>query len=279
MSFENMMLTVLPPLDGVRPRFNTKSGRFDSYRDRPKGNKTHGAVDFNYTGGQTAKANTSLPFVHAPIDGVVTFVGGQMGTVKIRDANGFSHEILHMVKLRVKQGQNVTAGTPLGRMAGKGRRGDFQYDIHVHYQIRKPGFTTGGLIDPVAFWNGIEQAYTAPRGEENLDDLDTHGEDPGYYNSEPGDPIGNIEEYTPRQAGVSQASDAGFALWTNRVPQHEPWPRTLMVDTPNLNKETNEHEYNINHNPQFNDDSPVGSKKINRVEGEEVIPRGKFWRR
>lgn len=274
MAFETFMLTVLPSINGVKPHIS--GSVFTSYRDRPKTNNRHGAVDFNYIGGQTAKANSSIPPAYSPVDGVVTFAGGSYGTVKIRDSKGYSHEILHMVKVRVKEGDSISAGTMIGRMAGKGPRGDFQYQIHIHYQLRKPD---GTLIDPVAFWDGVEQTYTAPKGEEGLDDLDTHGDDPNHYHAEPGDPVGNIDEYTPRQAGVSSESGVGFALWTNRVPQHEPWPRTMMVDDPNLNTESDQPDYNTNHFPQFDDTSEAGSKKINRVEGEEVIPRGKFWRR
>lgn len=273
MSFQNLMLTVLPPIKGTTPHISGST--FYSYRNRPKTNNTHGAVDFNYKGGQKHPANTSLPFVYAPVDGVVTFAGGQYGTVKIRDSKGYSHEFLHMVKIRVKDGQSVSAGMPIGRMAGRGPRGDFQYDIHIHYQLRNP---SGKLIDPVAYWDGVEQNYVAPKGEPDFEN-DTHESDPKHFQEEPGDPVGNISDYEPRQAGVSSESAIQLALWTNRVPKHEPWPRTLMVDTPNLNKETDEHEYNVNHYPQFTDDTEKGSKSINRIEGEEEIPRGKFWRR
>lgn len=280
MSFNVAMLTMLPAVDGVHPHIS--GSVFNSYRNRPKTNNRHGAVDFNYIGGQSASANKSLPFVHSPVAGEVTFAGGSYGTVKIKDAEGYSHELLHMVKIRVQVGQQIPAGHALGKMAGKGPNGDFQYQLHVHYQLRKPD---GTLIDPVAFWDGIEQVYTAPSEVTETTDIppegdtDTHAPDTNHYHFEPETPVGNVEEYIPRQAGISTASDVQAALWTNRVPRHEPWPRTLMVDSVSLNAETDQHEYNVNHNPQFDDTTEVGSKCINRIEGEELIERGKFWRR
>jgi hypothetical protein len=53
----------------------------------------------------------------------------------------------------------------------------------------------------------------------------------------------------------------------------------MMVDTPNLNKPSDEIESNINHEPQFTLDSEKGRKQIGRVEGEEEVKRGPFWRR
>lgn len=288
MSFEVFMLTVLPAINGVKPHIS--GSRFTDFRpNRPKTNNTHGAIDFNYIGGQAGAANKSLPFAHSPVDGKVTLAGGRYGTVKIEDSKGYSHEILHLIKIRVKEGQTIKAGTPIGKMAGKGPNGDFQYAIHIHYQLRKKGETkNGGLIDPVAFWNGQDQAYTEPTTvtEDGVNaaegDYDTHADgttDPFHYKTEPGSPMGNVEEYMPRQAGASSIADAQYALWTNRVPQHEPWPRTLMVDTPNLNAVSDEPDYNVNHEPQWNDTTAEGSRNINRIEGEEEIPRGRFWRR
>jgi hypothetical protein len=75
-------------------------------------------------------------------------------------------------------------------------------------------------------------------------------------------------------------SNVQQAPWTNRVPQHEPWPRTLMGDTVGANAPNDESERNTSHNPQFVDDGGgIGSQSIGRVEGETTIQRGEFWRR
>ena len=81
-------------------------------------------------------------------------------------------------------------------------------------------------------------------------------------------------------ASESQVSEAEQALWTNRVPQHEPWPRTLMGDSVAPNQKNTESQYNTSHNPQFVDDNGgYGSLNINRSEGEETIERNELWRR
>jgi len=82
----------------------------------------------------------------------------------------------------------------------------------------------------------------------------------------------------PKVANPACLSEADNAPWTNRVPQHEPWPRTLMGNN-SSNSPNNESQYNTSHVPQFVDDGGEGSHSINRVEGTDVIQRGQFWRR
>ncbi|WP_206098342.1 hypothetical protein, partial [Pseudomonas viridiflava] len=87
MSFAGVMLRVLPPVNGVQPHITGHYGE-----QRASG--PHGGTDFNYVGGQSG-INLQNPKVYAPIAGTVTFVGGSYGSIKIKDADGNSHEILH----------------------------------------------------------------------------------------------------------------------------------------------------------------------------------------
>lgn len=121
------------------------TGTFDELRSGVR----HGAVDFNYVGGQQG-INLIHPEVRAPIDGVVTFAGGQYGTVKIEDREGYSHELLHHQDLLAHVGQIVSAGDVIGTMGGRGPLGPAQFAQHVHYQLRSPD---GIFVDPVAWWN------------------------------------------------------------------------------------------------------------------------------
>ena len=148
-SFDQVMRTMLPPQAGVAPYITsdygprTLNGRADH----------HGGVDFNYRGGQ-AGANLQHPVVRSPVSGEVVFSGGQYGTVKIRDAQGNLHEILHLDARAVQATDpptRVNAGDPIGTMGGRGPNGAGQYAQHVHYQIRDPG---GRSVDPEQFWNG-----------------------------------------------------------------------------------------------------------------------------
>lgn len=265
----------LPPENAGGAKPHISGSVFTSYRNRPKTGNKHAAVDFNYIGGQIFNRKKGYA-VYSPVDGVIDGTygyAGNYGVVTIKDDEGNYHGILHLINIVPKLGERVSRGTKLGIMAGKGPSGPYQYQIHVHYQLRNKN---GVLIDPVAFWDGDEQVYTAPM---NPDDADPHDTDPNFRASEPIPPTGNIQDYIPRQAGISEKPAIGYALWTNRVPRHEPWPRVMMVDTPNLDEPSDEPNHNINHNPQFTDDTETGRKSIGRIEGEDEIPRGPFWRR
>lgn len=63
---------------------------------------------------------------------------------------------------------------------------------------------------------------------------------------------------------ASPATAAGEqpAMWTNRVPDHEPWARTMTSD-------------DMSHNPEFKYDD----KQVNKSERGRTIDRSMFWRR
>lgn len=146
-SYEHTMQVMLPPQDGVKPHI---TGHFGEHR----GEKAHGGSDFNYVGGQAGR-NLQHPTIHAPIAGTVTSVGGRYGTVMIQDADGNSHQILHMQDTQVRVGQQVQPGDPIGTMGGRGPQGANQYAQHVHYQMKDP---SGNLINPESYWNkGLQQ--------------------------------------------------------------------------------------------------------------------------
>lgn len=141
-SFEHTMRIMLPPQAGITPHV---TGHYGERR----GERAHGGTDFNYVGGQTG-INLAYPTVYSPVAGVVTLSGGTFGTVKIRDAKGNSHEILHLDARQVEAGQTIAVGDPVGTMGGRGPDGAEQYARHVHYQVRD---SQGALLSPEAFWN------------------------------------------------------------------------------------------------------------------------------
>lgn len=152
-SYEHTMQVMLPPQNGVKPHI---TGHFGEHR----GEKSHGGSDFNYVGGQAGR-NLQHPTIHAPIAGTVTSVGGKYGTVMIQDAQGNSHQILHMQDTKVKVGQHVEPGDPIGTMGGRGPQGANQYAQHVHYQMKDPA---GKLINPEAYWNKGTQQEAGKHG-------------------------------------------------------------------------------------------------------------------
>ncbi|MDR6989989.1 peptidoglycan-binding protein [Luteimonas sp. 3794] len=141
-SFDQTIRLMLPPQAGIAPHV---TGHYGEHR----GERAHGGTDFNYVGGQNG-LNLAHPAVHSPVAGVVTMSGGAFGTVKIRDAQGHSHEILHLEDRLVVAGQTIAAGDPIGTMGGRGPDGPEQYARHVHYQLRDP---QGALLSPEAFWD------------------------------------------------------------------------------------------------------------------------------
>lgn len=72
-----------------------------------------------------------------------------------------------------------------------------------------------------------------------------------------------------------------ISIWTNRVPQHEPWPRVLeqSSDQP-VNAQNTGYQNNVQWVDQFSNGADEASAQpIGRVEGNVVIDRGMFWRR
>ena len=88
-------------------------------------------------------------------------------------------------------------------------------------------------------------------------------------------------EIAPLYAIPACLSEAKQALWTNRVPLHEPWPRVMKGDTnPPPNSKNQEYKKNVHHFDQYdNETSPSGLQPIGRVEGDQDIPRGPLLRR
>ena len=142
MQLEKTLNQILPPIAGV---FVHVTGEFGE--PRPNG-KIHKGIDFNYIGGQTG-INLTHPKIYSPVSGKVTFVGGNFGTIKIKDSQGYSHELLHTHTQKIKVGQIINLGDELGTMGGKGPLGYHQYPQHVHYQIKD---THGEIKNPHIWW-------------------------------------------------------------------------------------------------------------------------------
>lgn len=265
MSFDNFMKNVLPAKNGQSARITSGFGpRTLSNSDRRAGGR-HNAVDFSYP---FDEMTVDCP-VYCPFDGSNVRILPNWGAVIVTDSEGYDHGFFHLRNIRVRAGESVPAGKMIG-LVGKTNASA----AHVHYQIKK----NGTCINPIAFWDGNGQNFTEPMQQETLDIANASVE--GHVQTqEPPSPSGFINEYKPRQAALSSESGTLGAVWTNRVPQHEPWPRTLMVNTEGVNAPTDEHELNTRHNPQFTTDSEEGRKQIGKVDGETEYTRGPFWRR
>lgn len=178
-NFQQTMERMLPPQNGTAPHITGHYGEHRSARD-------HGGTDFNYQGGQTGR-NMQHPTVHSPVAGTVTFAGGNYGTVKIRDAQGNSHEILHLDALKVKEGQTLSAGDAIGTMGGRGPNGNSQYAQHVHYQLRD---ANGKLTSPETFWNQGHQQESGARPPQPA----TAGGNGTLRHGEQGSDVGKLQQ-------------------------------------------------------------------------------------
>lgn len=165
MSWKDMMRRVLPPIDGVMPDITSPYGAVEG---RPKNStKPHRGVDFNYWG--VAKLNRSNPAMRSPVTGIVTRADKSgFGTIAIRDANGFSHEVLHSRSQHVAVGDPVVAGQLIGTMGNTGLKVKSPQDANrVHYQLKDPA---GKVIDPSAYWDQRDPFDPNPASPAFLDE-------------------------------------------------------------------------------------------------------------
>ena len=107
----------------------------------------HGAIDFNYVGGQ-AGINLFNPAVYSPLAGVVEFVGGNYGAVLIPDVNCFMHQILHSNSQDVSVGSTNLSGSLIGTKGGTGPTVSNADAQHFHYQLKD---SNGGLLSPAKY--------------------------------------------------------------------------------------------------------------------------------
>ena len=282
--WKEVIKTILPPTDGETPLIKSGVGP----RNVPGGSANHQGLDISYSRGGGGVISKK-PLIYSPVAGEVLISGGgTMNGVTIKGDDGMIHRFIHNSEVLVHVGKRVSVGTPIARV---GARGAKTGQPHVHYEVRSAAWPNGTVFDPVAYWDGKKEVYTAPSVPADKKE-NPHADNPKLFKTEAGaDPIpetpqhvldqgsaqpsGKIEDYEPRQAGQAYLSGIGVALWTNRVPQHEPWPRTMMVDTDQINTATDEHNRNTRHKPQYSEDH----RDVGRVEGDEINERGPFWRR
>jgi len=162
MSYKDVMNVILPPTAGTQAHITGHYGEI-----RAKG--PHGGSDFNYLGGQ-AGINLRHPPVHSPVAGRVIFVGGNYGTVTIRDRHGNKHQLLHMQTQTVQQYQWVEAGAQIGTMGGRGPGGATDYPRHVHYQMKD---RDGHSVNPENFW--AQREIGKPEGQVDASSLLKNG--------------------------------------------------------------------------------------------------------
>jgi hypothetical protein len=150
MSWEDLLRRVLPPIGPLQPHTTSQYGAI-----RKRGTSPHGGVDANYNVGPNGQTGINLqhPALRSPVDGIVTNAGeGTAGRIAIRDANGYSHEILHTHTRHVTRGDPVVVGQLIGTMGNMGvvSEGVESGDHHAHFQIKD---SSGNRVNPTAYWN------------------------------------------------------------------------------------------------------------------------------
>ncbi len=125
----------------------TVTSRFSSSRKHPILGyaRAHNGVDY--------RAPTDAP-VATVAPGVVTLAGWTSGggrTVRVRHANGYESEYLHLSSISVRAGARVGQGELVGRVGSTG----LATAPHLHYGLRKNG----------AYVNPVREHRTMPPGE------------------------------------------------------------------------------------------------------------------
>jgi murein DD-endopeptidase MepM/ murein hydrolase activator NlpD len=129
------------------------TSRFSSARRHPILNYTraHNGVDYS--------APTGAPVVTvAP--GVVTLAGWTGGggrTVRVRHANGYESEYLHLSAITVRTGTRVSQGDLVGRVGATG----LATGPHLHYGLRK----NGRYVNPVVEHRNMPPGDPVPAAE------------------------------------------------------------------------------------------------------------------
>lgn len=88
--------------------------------------KTHKGIDFRTTYGNEIRAVKS---------GIVTFAGGDYGTVVIDHKDGTKTRYLHNSMIKVHVGEFVPQGYVIALSGGKGPKGPTQYPVHLHFEF------------------------------------------------------------------------------------------------------------------------------------------------
>jgi len=158
----------------VEKRTSTLTSQVLMARPTP-GRRVHltltGGIDFNYLGGQTS-LNLSHQGLRSPVTGVVTNAGeGNVGRIAIRDANGFTHEILHTHAQHVSIGDPVVAGQLIGTMGNTGVKPKLS-----HYQLKD---RDGKVVDPTTYWDQQGPIDPDPAPPAYLDDYQRYLATPG----------------------------------------------------------------------------------------------------
>lgn len=221
----------------ILPNQGNHSAHITGHYGEVRAKGPHGGSDFNYEGGQ-AGVNLTHPSIHSPVAGEVTFVGGQYGTIKVRDADGNSHEILHTQSQSVQVGQHIRAGDEIGHMGGRGPDGSAQYAQHVHYQMKD---AQGHAVNPEEFWRNRHaqvpggatpaQAVDAAHGHQ----AHVHGQTPPLREGARGPVVHGLQDHL-NTLGVTDAngrplvSDGHFGAHTKEAVEKFQGAHGLQVD-------------------------------------------------
>lgn len=132
------------------------TSRFSSSRRHPILGyaRAHNGVDYG--------AGTGAPVVSvAP--GVVTFAGWSGGggrTVKVRHANGYETEYLHLSAITVRKGARISQGDLVGRVGQTG----LATGPHLHYGLKK----AGRYVNPIVEHRNMPPGEPVPAALQNV---------------------------------------------------------------------------------------------------------------
>ncbi|SED86163.1 Murein DD-endopeptidase MepM and murein hydrolase activator NlpD, contain LysM domain [Rhizobiales bacterium GAS191] len=141
------LLPVRQPLPGQLEITSPYGARRDPFG---MGWALHAGVDLRAEEGSIVRATAAGKIVNA------AYTGGYGNMVEIEHSQGVSTRYGHLSAILVSDGQNVSAGTPIGRVGSTGR----STGPHLHYETR----IDNDPVDPMRFLKSADMLLVATGG-------------------------------------------------------------------------------------------------------------------
>ena len=274
------------------------AGNIDMYAERRL--SLHAEKDLNFSAGESIrlKANKFITMYAGDTRGQAALDGppadGEIRIQSAADMHIMSEDNLRLnvatdllgevgsnTELEIGGNLNVSAGSTVYFKGGSNVCFD---SPNVKWRVSGKDTTVNDLVDFLDEFidnhNDLVQKYNShTHTQGNGNDLGGGGTTSGPNPTDQNAPKINDEGLAANPEVTDDETE--FAPWTNRVPQHEPWPRVLMQDGGDggQNSQNSGYQDNVDWIEQYDNQGQAGREDVGKVEGDETVERGRFWRR
>jgi RHS repeat-associated protein len=131
----------------VNNKYNGQSPRVDSWygpRNIKGGSKNHRGLDINFGSGKFDYGAPVLATHSGEVVGIKNTTNKYGRYIILESSDGeFRTSYVHLKKVNVKVGQEITEGQEIGEIGGSGRGKELGYASHLHYGIKVKNPDTG----------------------------------------------------------------------------------------------------------------------------------------